>query len=69
VSHLSQHRRPYTQVDHFRVADNPARSSVPLWRKGGELASQAGYSNFRSQMLRTEILQGWLSISKPMRPG
>jgi hypothetical protein len=32
-------------------------------------AVQAGYSNFRSQILRTEILQGWLSISKPMRPG
>ena len=30
-----------------------------------ELAS----SNMRSQIFRTEILQGWLSISKPIRPG
>ena len=46
---------------------NPGRAYLYSVDAGKEVAGSQ--SKVRSQMSRTEILHGWLSISKPIRPG
>jgi hypothetical protein len=46
---------------------NPGRAYLYSVDAGKEVAGSQ--SKVRSQMSRTEILHGWLSISKPISPG
>lgn len=43
--------------------------SDPTFRHRADEESEIRQSNFRSQISRTEILHGWLSISNPINPG